>query len=172
MLQTSVIRTRHRRGSRAMSHWWARATSHILGFHRFHCHGCGGSARTLCLKHPFLWSPPTVAIRTVSPETAFLSITVTLTPGNELTFGLLILKQHLMVVHINQLYHVQPLNQNPQDLTLPPIFYFSWHLLFPYTGKKGSDAKCLWSASTELISFNPNSPIRGWVVSHHLIGAT
>ena len=83
-----------------------------------------------------------------------------------------ILKQHLMVVHINQLYHVQPLNQNPQDLTLLPIFYFSWHLLFPDTGKMGSDAKCLWSAFTEFMSFNPNSPIRGWVVSHHLIGAT
>ena len=87
--------------------------------------------------------PTTMAILTVSPATAFLSITVTLTPGNELTFGLFILKQHLMVVHINQLYHVQPLNQNPQDLTLLPTFYFSWHLLFPDTGKMGSDAKCL-----------------------------
>ena len=35
-----------------------------------------------------------------------------------------------MVVHINQLYHVQPLNQNPQDLTLLPIFYFLFAVLY------------------------------------------
>lgn len=151
MSQASAIRTRHRRGSRPTSHRWARASyKPLTRISSVSLSRVWRKCQDTLSQAPIPVIPATMATQTVFPETAFLSITVTLTPGSELTSGLFILKQHLMVVHVNQLYHVQPLNQNPQDLTLPPIFYFSWHVLFPYTGKMGSDAKCLWSAGTLL----------------------
>lgn len=69
-----------------------------------------------------------------------------------------------MVVHINQLYHVQPLNQNPQDLTSLPSFIFPATFYFHILGRWDlvlSVMKCWYSAFTEFISFNPNYPIRG-----------
>lgn len=133
MLEARVIRTRHGCGSRATSHRWARAISHVLVFHRFtvtgvaeasgrfvssthscdHCH----SGHTDCLpwntlplhyRHPNSW---------------------------QWAHFWFILKQHLMVVHINQLYHVQPLNQNPQDLTSLPSFIFPAAFYFHIRGR-------------------------------------
>ena len=40
-----------------------------------------------------------------------------------------------MVVHINQLYHVQPLNQNHQDLTSLPSFIFPATFYFHIRGR-------------------------------------